>query len=929
MFNPFPGLRPFESDEDHLFFGREKQIDELLRRIRSTRFLSVIGSSGSGKSSLVRSGLVSALYSGFMVQTGSSWRVAKFRPSDNPIGGLAEALNANEVLGAEGELASTNQVLLEATLRRGTLGLVDAVRQAKVPTDENLLILVDQFEDLFRFRRSRNINNSKDEATAFVKLLLEATQQSELPIYVALTMRSDFIGECMEFTGLPEAVNAGQYLIPRMTRDELRLAITGPVAVGGGQIAQRLVARLLNDLGEDQDQLPLLQHVLMRTWDYWQQNRKPNEPIDIQHYEAVGTLKHALSFHAEEAFAETGSEHNRQVAERLFKAITDTFTDHRGVRRPTPVRELAAICEAAESEIVELIDVFRRPGRSFLTPSAAVPLDANSVVDISHESLMRCWDRLIGWAEQERLSAVFYLRLSQAAAWFEEGTAGLWRDPELELGLQWKKRNRPTDAWADHYDSFLPRALSFLEKSRIERDRATAERERERKKQLRQYQWAACILGVLLLIVGWLGYIAHREGSLAELNLDLAQRAVNDMLSSAGRQDARVAADVPQMEEFRKELLGKAKDYYVKFTKDKPDSEKLRNDLARAHHRLGDIHRLLEEPREAVNEYQEAAAQFESLAKEYPGNAEYRQALGNAYNWLGVTLTSQPDLGAKAETAFADALGVQQELVRASPNNTQYKQELARSFYNRGILRYSTDSKGAGAESDFREAIGLLKPLADQKPDSAAAQELARAYNNLANVLRTEDRLPDARDLFERAIGIHGVLANKEPANREFKQERATFYNNLAMLLLDQKQFELAQQSNHQALSIMAELARPPFSLDVELAKAHSLRCQILIPQGFSDAFDECQQSLDILNQLVKMHAPDDFQTVFRDLGYNYRDLAMGSLSSGSEPEARRALKKLSDLLPQISEGDRSEIIRSESYRNLQKRLGNGLTKPQ
>ncbi len=253
-FNPFPGLRPFEAEEDYLFFGREKQIDELLRRLRRTRFLPVLGSSGSGKSSLVRAGLIPALQGGFMVTAGSSWRIATFRPAGDPIGNLAAALSDQEVLGTDPELAGTQRVLIEATLRRGTLGLADAVRQAKIPRGDNLLVVVDQFEELFRFRHSRQAD-SKDEAMAFVKLLLEAARQ-DLAIYVVLTMRSDFIGDCMEYPGLPEAINAGQYLVPRMSRDELRLAITGPVAVGGGQIATRLVMRLLNDVGDDQDQLP-------------------------------------------------------------------------------------------------------------------------------------------------------------------------------------------------------------------------------------------------------------------------------------------------------------------------------------------------------------------------------------------------------------------------------------------------------------------------------------------------------------------------------------------------------------------------------------------------------------------------------------------------------------------------------------------------
>src|SRR5580704_8602908 len=417
LFNPFPGLRPFEPDEDHLFFGREQEIDELLRRLRVTRFLQVVGTSGTGKSSLVRSGLIPALQSGFMAQAGSNWRVLIFRPGDDPIGNLAASLDAPGALGTEGELASTNRVLLEATLRRSTLGLVQAVRQARIPSQDNLLVVVDQFEELFRFRRSGRDGESRNEAAAFFKLLLEAAKQEDIPIYVVLTLRSDFLGDCMEFQGLPEAVNTGLYLVPRMTRDELRSAITGPVAVAGGEIAQRLVLRLLNDLGDDYDQLPILQHALMRTWDHWAQRSPSTDAIDIEDYEAIGTFRHALSIHAEEAYEETGSDDAKRITERIFKALTDTFSDSRGIRRPTSVGDLTGICETSETEVIRIVEIFRRPGRSFLMPPADTSLEQQSIVDLSHESLMRCWARLVGWTAQEKVSAEIYDRLSDATLW--------------------------------------------------------------------------------------------------------------------------------------------------------------------------------------------------------------------------------------------------------------------------------------------------------------------------------------------------------------------------------------------------------------------------------------------------------------------------------------------------------------------------------
>src|SRR5512139_1215219 len=320
--NPFPGLRSFEPDEDHLFFGRESRIDELLTRLRQSRFLSVVAVSLKNKSSLIRSGLIPSLYSGLMTKAGSNWRVVLFRPGEDPIGHLADALAAPGVL-VDGEDAAdpANRALVEVTLRRSAMGLVECIRQARVPNYENVLVVVDQFEELFRFKRSSQQRDSRDEAVAFVKLLLAATHQDAIPVYVVITMRSDFIGNCTEFEGLTEAINDGQYLVPRMTREERRDAITGPVAVSGAEMTQRLVLRLLNDVGDDPDQLPILQHALMRTWDEWHKHHAEGEPIDLRHYEAIGTMKDALSQHAEEAFRELRDEQSRQIAERMFKSL--------------------------------------------------------------------------------------------------------------------------------------------------------------------------------------------------------------------------------------------------------------------------------------------------------------------------------------------------------------------------------------------------------------------------------------------------------------------------------------------------------------------------------------------------------------------------------------------------------------------------------
>jgi hypothetical protein len=476
--NPFPGLRPFEPDEDYLFFGRERQTDDLLKRLRTTRFLSILGTSGSGKSSLVRSGLIPSLYGGGMTVAGSRWRMAIMRPGDDPIGNLAAALSASEALGAQSDEEGMTRSFFETTLRSSNLGLIECVQQARIAPRDNVLVLIDQFEELFRYKRSRRAAG-RDDALAFVKLLL-AARGSEAPLYIALTMRSDFIGDCMEFGGLPEVINDGVYLVSRMTRDELRLAITGPVAVGGAAIAPRLVSRLLNDVGDDPDQLPILQHALMRTWERWRAEHQPGEPLDLRHYEAIGTMQTALSRHAEEAFAELNG--NEQViAEKLFKALTDKETDLRGVRRPAAMAEICALTGASLGEVAAVIDHFRENGRTFLMPPAGAALDDDSIIDISHESLMRVWTRLSDWADNEAKSAQLYLDLARAAAHHEAGVAALWRDPELQLALTWRDAAKPTAAWAARYDASFDRAMAFLDASKAERDREIHEKETRRR----------------------------------------------------------------------------------------------------------------------------------------------------------------------------------------------------------------------------------------------------------------------------------------------------------------------------------------------------------------------------------------------------------------------------------------------------------------
>lgn len=499
FFNPFPGLRPFGIDESHLFFGREGQSDEVLDKLAENRFSAVLGASGSGKSSLMYCGLLPILYGGFIAEAGSSWHTVVSRPGSGPINNLAKALVAS--IGDETESSKDRNVQEKITstiLRSSSLGLIEALKQLGRPKKENILLLVDQFEELFRFKKGRTDSNSDNEAQAFVKLLTEAINQSEIPVYVVLTMRSDFIGDCAQFPELTQKINNSHYLIPQMTRDDLKDAIVGPVAVGGGAISSRLVEQLLNSVGDNPDQLPILQHALMRTWDYWSNNRQGSETMDLKHYDAIGRMEEALSQHANEAFDEL-SEEEKVLCERIFKTLTEKGSDNRGIRSPSSVKELVDITESTQKEVANVINRFRKSGRSFMTPGIDVAIAPEVIVDISHESLMRVWDRLKYWVDEEAQAILMYMRLGDAAELYQEGKSGLWRPPDLQLALNWREKQQPNLKWATQYDPAFERAMVFLNTSAKEYELEEQNKIRLQKKALRRTRLFAIVLGAVTI----------------------------------------------------------------------------------------------------------------------------------------------------------------------------------------------------------------------------------------------------------------------------------------------------------------------------------------------------------------------------------------------------------------------------------------------
>lgn len=670
--NPYPGLRPFRIGEEHLFFGRERQIDAMVDLLAEQRFLAVLGSSGSGKSSLVNCGLVPALCRGTLTSAATGFRVVHLRPGRHPIAALSAALSAPGVLFRE---RNSNDVplcdILEGSLRLSRAGLCDVYEQAHPREHRNLLVVADQFEELFRFADAGaggEAGAGREDAAAFVQLLLEASRQRELPIFIVLTMRSDYLGECATFEGLVERINRSSYLVPRLTRDERRLAVGGPAMVAGAELDPVLVMRLVNDMGNDPDQLCALQHALRCSFEHWWKSGGRGK-IGVSDYEAVGTMAQALDRHAENVFSSL-SESQQELARRMFRALTDSVNDSRGIRRPLAWERLQRVLAATATELKPVLDLFRHPDQSFVMPPLDERLKADTTVDISHESLMRGWKRLDAWTKQEADAARLYGRLASDAASHAAGDTSLWREPQLSLGRRWWQRDRPNAHWARLYDGDFAEARSYLYRS-------------FRAKLLRRGLLAASL--VALLGTGATAVARARtafEAQAERLSSDLVlahktveARHSDQVRAHARAQLARTQADIREAERKRmqqKEEKAKLRlaEYYEKHPYMRPKAIETRK-----RHRELSWRLALAEEEATLLDVQVYGTRSQVIEL---GERLFRLALDLRY--LSAALKVYPDAEAKVESRRSKQLQAKQridaELTGIETVNRNWKQQL-------------------------------------------------------------------------------------------------------------------------------------------------------------------------------------------------------------------------------------------------------------
>jgi hypothetical protein len=490
----------------------------------------------------VRAGLLPALHRGYLSGATTRWRIAVMHPGSTPLGELAKALARPEVFGKADA----------AQLRESSFGIVNAVRAASLANGESLLIVVDQFEELFRFRRESVDRDGGAEAALFVSQLLQASEEFGAAIYVVITMRSDFLGECAQFPGLPEALNKGQYLIPRMTREQRREAITASLDLFDASMSDRLVQRLLNDAGDDPDQLSVLQHALQQTYAIWEKEGRQGD-IDFKHYESAGTMESALHRHAQRVHEFMGE--SAWLSERIFRCLT-VDENGRAVRRPAKLKRILRVVGVADDplygpEVHRIIKVLAAPENCFLrwstTDDPDASLEPDSVIDISHESLIRKWTTLEGWVRDEAKSADIY-RYLRRDAFLYPTDAGLWDDPDLAGALRTQKALGWNEDWAEQYGTGSGASYSKVQEF-LQLSVKDCERKLRREALFRRLKVAIVLLALSVVGIAIKLFLSQAENQKVAANqvqLQKDKAALEDSQRKAEERARSLEAEIKQ-----------------------------------------------------------------------------------------------------------------------------------------------------------------------------------------------------------------------------------------------------------------------------------------------------------------------------------------------------------------------------------------------
>jgi len=521
--NPYKGLRPFNEVDSVDFFGRDDLVGRLLAKLSQDdvlpgeRFLAVVGPSGSGKSSLVKAGLIPAIRKG-AVPGSERWFVVEMTPGAHPMEELETALLRIVIKTPEDLLAQ-----LQADER----GLVRVLQKSLPGMGDEVLLVIDQFEELF------TLVEEETHRSHFIATLAEAVNDPHSPLRLVLTLRADFYDRPLQYGDFGELVREATEVVLPLSPEELERAICGPSERVGVSIEPALVAQIIQDVGNQTGALPLLQYALTETFE-----QLDDHQLALEAYEANGGVLGALGRRAEEIYTHL-EESKQEITRQLFLRLVTLGEGMGDTRRRVLLSEIESISQHTSEAIRQVIDQY---GLYRLLTFDHDPTTRAPTVEVAHEALLREWSRLRSWLDDNR-DDIRMQRLLAAAAdeWQANGreSSYLLRGTRLEQFSQWAEDVEI--ALATDERIYLDASMT------AHRDRQAAEVERQAHEdalEQRSRSFLRTLVGVFAVatvVAVILSVVAVNQGSIAHENAATATYAQGEALLLAAAEATSAA----------------------------------------------------------------------------------------------------------------------------------------------------------------------------------------------------------------------------------------------------------------------------------------------------------------------------------------------------------------------------------------------------
>ncbi|UII27375.1 hypothetical protein LVD15_02795 [Fulvivirga maritima] len=514
--NPFPGLRAYSVAEKDYYYSYGYRTDDILSRLRSNQFITLVGEAGGGKESLLNCAIIPVLEAGFAGMVGSQWEYVSFRPGTNPLRNLALVLANSKVFLEGGKIEPNFTSHIEDMLREGVQGLLNVFETYSLKEEHNLLVFINDFEDILA---NEDLYDQKEDILLFINLILRFIRRSNYPVYLVIALSSDYLSSTSRYPGLPEMINDSQYLIPKMDPTQLKKVIAHGFNSARIRFERELIEVVLQEYQKFEANNYQLQYVLKSMVDIWRDEGGEYQEVGLQHYKRAGRISQAIERKAEQLFDKFNPEQKR-ICSILFKVITRK--DKTGNINAVLISTISEIAECSEQQVVDVVNKFgvdqielievietydikeRLDSLDSLLEEGFLYVNRNSKITLRNKELILAWPRLNDWVNAEDDNSEIFLRLVSALLLYRQEKRGFYQNPELKIALDWYNQEDPNEAWAQYYSNHFNGAIDYLLDSEQNYQHILHTeklRHQQKVRKDKQFRWVLIIASILSLIL--------------------------------------------------------------------------------------------------------------------------------------------------------------------------------------------------------------------------------------------------------------------------------------------------------------------------------------------------------------------------------------------------------------------------------------------